>query len=655
MGRLDAAGTRLVVTTEQPALRGGRLLTGVGSGVAGPAVLTVSGRRGAGAVGVRVVEDPDVPPQVLVASDALASRVGLEEDVPWRLEGAPATPLRKLTVEALVEEPQETLWRAIKEDAGLVGQCLWLTADPTTCVLEAGNRQVRVRSVDAVAGGLVEIAPTTEVELFVAGARVGLDVVVLADCSGSMDVDDLPVSIAGGWGSSRPQYRTRLDALKEALQQMLQARLRVSGRESQFALLRFSDEVCQVFPREEGMVSLDASAPPSTVAEFRRAVAGLGANGPTDVPEALLRAAELLDRYGRPDNDRLVVLVSDGKSWTPKTAEATGEIVVAKDDPVTLVEHLHKRRGIRFHAVGISNASFYEQWVRRTGYRNPTLVPDHPLLGELVRVGGGDPTRIGGIDVLEQYFSGLGAGLSRYVGTPRVGGRQPQLGRSTVEQLRDVRQDNAVECAAAVERLRGAISELNFAASSVAGRELGDWLPFLFSAKTNYILHRELTLKVSDQYSFENVLYRLHLVMVERGPGRRRGQQSQLPDSLKEIYDCFRPLVQQRLNPLRQVYAHDKSGGSGAEQREVAQVSEALVHYVGRRVLEPGDSVRWAQLRTRLLLDAAEATEAAVRRAWEVADVTAPTTAAGREPTSPRSVDRSPEDLSLVLDLRVRD
>src|SRR6185312_14286284 len=101
-----------------------------------------------------------------------------------------------------------------------------------------------------------------------------------------------------------------------------------------------------------------------------------------------------------------------------KTAESTGELVFAADDPVSLTAHLHRRRRIRLHAIGISNNELYEAWLRR-GYRdNPGLRPDHPLLERLVEVGGGDPTRIGGIDVLEQYFSGLGAGLTRHVGAP---------------------------------------------------------------------------------------------------------------------------------------------------------------------------------------------------------------------------------------------
>jgi hypothetical protein len=130
MGILDDKGTRLVVVADEPALAGGRVVTAPGSGVSGPAILTVVGRRGSSIVGVRVEEHADVPPQVLVVSDALAARAGFDDGAPWRLEGSTAVPLRSLTVQIPGEESPEDVLTALRDDPGLAGQCLWLGADP---------------------------------------------------------------------------------------------------------------------------------------------------------------------------------------------------------------------------------------------------------------------------------------------------------------------------------------------------------------------------------------------------------------------------------------------------------------------------------------------------------------------------------------------
>jgi hypothetical protein len=533
---------------------------------------------------------------------------------------------------------------------------MWTAGDVGGTVVELGSRPFRVRAIDGRSSslGLREVTATTAIELFVPGSRVGLDVVVLADCSGSMDVADLPDEterVGARWGTTT--YRTRLEALKEALHHMLAARLRVAGRESRIALLRFNSSVQQRFPLGEGMVAVDSSAPPEVVDAFRDAVDGLYSHGGTDIPSALLMAAEVLDRHGRPDNDRLIVLVSDGRKWAPKTADATGELVFAADDPVSLVAHLHDRRKIRLHAIGISNDALFDAWVRRGNPDHPNLRPDHPLLTRLVEVGGGDPTRIGGIDVLEGYFSGLGAGLTRHVGRPAAGPGTRRLTATTATLLHQhTRRGSQDRCESAAARLRSAIHELNDYARLLALRQLNSYIPFDRTDQFDYILDKgELLLPVRSQYEFEVVLRRLHIIVVEQGPGRRTPENSTVPEPLAEIYDCFRPYVG-RLNPLRQVYFHDKTGNSGPDQKDWERAVTAQRHYVGVAKIASDDAARWDELRTRLLEDAADVTEdaVAVARRRDV-DLGA---ARAEPPPGEEQPPTGPADFSMQFDLRVR-
>jgi hypothetical protein len=527
---------------------------------------------------------------------------------------------------------------------------LWVGADVGAAVLDVGSRQFRVTGIDEpTVPGLREIVPSTSVELFVPAARVGLDVVVLADCSGSMEVDDLPVE-GIRWGTN--SFRTRLEALKEALLHMLQARLRVAGRESRIALIRFTSQTEQRFPSGDGMVPLDATSPPELIAEFERAISYLNVGGGTDIAGALLRAAEVLDRHGKPENDRLVVLVSDGRPWVPKTAESTGELVFAADDPVSLTAHLHDRRRIRLHAIGISNNELYEAWLRRGKPDNPGLRPDHPLLEKLVEVGGGDPTRIGGIDVLEQYFRGLGAGLTRHIGTPAAPGAPPRLSGTTLDLARQHPGDQVVtKLQSAVACLKKSTLVLNEYARRIAGRELGDSIPFKISDKVSLIYEQgELLLPARSRYEFEIVLPRLHHVIVEDGPGRKRAQGAEPPAILVPIFECFRPLVN-RLNPLRHEFVHDKSSNSGRDQRDVELAVKAMRHYVQADYLDPNDAARWAKFRLGLVEDAVDAVEKALelaRQAAERPDAPEPE----ESPSVPQ--DTFPADHSLEFNLRIR-
>src|SRR5207245_10668399 len=102
--------------------------------------------------------------------------------------------------------------------------------------------------------------------------------------------------------------------------------------------------------------------------------------------------------------------------------------------------------GSSLSARGRRDQQTRHAWWRRCRRGVPggvSITPNHRLLGELVQVGGGDPTRIGGVDVLEEYFGGLGTGVSRTVGTPAA----PVLPPVQPELAEAVRRTGKVEVA----------------------------------------------------------------------------------------------------------------------------------------------------------------------------------------------------------------
>lgn len=625
----------------------------------GPAVLTFAGRRGHSRVGVSLINQDEMPQDVVLVTEDFAARCGLTDECAVTLEHPPARPLAGLSLEALVEEDPMRLWSELRADSTLVGRALWFGDEVGSTTLECSGRIYRVRAVDNHSPNtLRSIDGNTQIELFLPGARAGVDVVVLADVSGSMEVDDLPVDeervalrTLRFQRRSDPQFQKRSEALKDALRQMVAGRLRVAGVESRMALLAFNTSVAQKFPTS-GMVPVDAESPAEVIQSFERAIDSLGHSGGTNINEAVLAAAELLDLHGKVDNEKLIVLVSDGKTWTPRGADAAGEVVNAVDDPVSLVQHLYERRGIRLQAIGISNDYYFNEWVRRQRYSNAeTLRPDHPLIQELVKVGGGDPTRIGGMDVLEEYFSHLGAGLSRYLGKPAAAEGARTLSPLSLDVIAE-RTGFFVgrNVGPAVDRLKRAMLELNAGTRSLALGELGPWMPFKSSDRVTTILDQELrSIEVRGKYEFENVVQRFHVVLVEQGPGRRRPSGSAWPPVLDPIYEALKPVVE-RVNALRQFYLHDKTGGKAEHQKDLEAAAVATQHYVGRRSIPDGDRTVWSKLAWSVLDDIVLSTERAAELAAEELD------------RQGRVVDLVPEetpsprtgDLDVVLDLRVR-
>lgn len=361
---------------------------------------------------VRAISLPEVPPGTVVIGEDLAAEWDVDLNTTrWALAPAAAVPLRRLTLELPTERDPAAVGREIA-GAGLLGELLWVPDGSQDMWLAVNGLPHRVREADV--GGrtavVARITPDTTVELYASAVRAGVDMVILADCSGSMAIDDLPAAEerprlsghSGGWIS-------RMTALQESLTDLLHIRLQTSGRISRLALVEFNHQTHQRFPRDGGMAQLDATSPTAQIDEFRQGLALLRPSGTTNIGNALHQAADLLYQHGHVGNEKLIVLVSDGADWTPKGEKGTGEVLFAAQEPVSLMTHLHRDLGIRLHAIGIGTKELFH----RRGSYEPTaaVVPNHDLLEELVKVGGGDPTTIGGREALENYFSGLGAGM----------------------------------------------------------------------------------------------------------------------------------------------------------------------------------------------------------------------------------------------------
>jgi hypothetical protein len=362
---INSSDHRIVAVPARGLISGQRV--GLAAGLnPGPAVLTVDDGRRAAVVVHRLRE---APPGVLAVGEDLRDLYGLTPDSRWTLEQVPATDLDRIVLELSTERDPEPVARDLAAD--LADRVLWLPGGDTDVWLDVADVPFRVLDAGPHRGVIGRIHPRTTVELYAPGVKAGVDIVILADCSHSMETDDIPVETerATGWArfsQPRRQYIKRIDALRRALDDLLRVRLQVSGRISRVALLGFNAQTTQRFPRGGGMEQLDAGSPESTVRQFREAVSLLLPQGGTRIGNALHAAADLLYQHGHPNNERLVVLVSDGADWSPRGENGTGELTEAIAEPVSLMEHLHRDMGIRVHAIGISTRDMY----LRRGYQD---------------------------------------------------------------------------------------------------------------------------------------------------------------------------------------------------------------------------------------------------------------------------------------------
>ncbi|MEV2224515.1 vWA domain-containing protein [Nocardia vinacea] len=462
-GVIDSSSHQLVVVPSGGPIAGIRI--GLPAGTAGgPGLLQVRAGQDLVQAAVVAVELAEVPPGHVAMADEFASAWDIDgsaDHASWRFNSMNPQAVRRIVLELPTELDPVDAARGIV-NARLAGSLLWVPDEGAELFVPVDGVPHRVREIDlgGPRTGLACLTTSTAVELYASSVRAGVDIVVLADVSNSMTVDDIPSGMESPRRFGAQQsWITRIDALKRALHELLDIRLQVSGRVSRLALLEFNQQVRHKFPRGGGMAQLDGSSPEELVTEFRHAVALLRPDGGTDIGNALHEAANLLYQHGRSGNEKLIVLVSDGANWTPKGDQGTGEVVHTVQEPVSLVAHLHRDVGIRLHAIGISTAELFH---RRAAYEpHETIVPNHALLEELVKVGGGDPTTVGGLDVLADYFAGLGGGMTHRVGERLTEpSRTGPLPEQTIAALDRLRTTGAIEWDLRRDELRSLLCDL---------------------------------------------------------------------------------------------------------------------------------------------------------------------------------------------------
>jgi hypothetical protein len=253
------------------------------------------------------------------------------------------------------------------------------------------------------------IEANTEVNLFVPHSKGGVDMVIIVDASNSMDLSDYV---------DRTQTLRRIQAAYRALETLLERRLYTGSRVSRFALIGFGKDAHVVYPPNgEEMIELTVEHGAAMRSVSPNLVHRVERNG-SNVAEALDTAAELLYKNAREENEKVIVLLSDGAHWTEK--KDTGfhiEFSIGKDDPVMFADNLYDEGQIRVHTVAISNAEnvsryepvrYREDMIRPEGER--VWIPNPKMLSEIARRTRAKFFPSPDAEVLNKLFDELGEG-----------------------------------------------------------------------------------------------------------------------------------------------------------------------------------------------------------------------------------------------------
>jgi Mg-chelatase subunit ChlD len=191
--------------------------------------------------------------------------------------------------------------------------------------------------------------------MFVPHQKGSVDMVVVVDGSGSMDLEDY----LGRDG--RPS--SRLEGVKKALEVLVERRLRSITRVSKIAFVVFGSNSRVFFPHQSSdMTELNHEITRMELLDDIRKIndvslrrLGVDRNG-TNISQAIEYAADMLNYHSYEGNEKTILLLSDGADWKENNDYSSlGEPMPTANDPATLADDLYYVSEIRIHTIAISD------------------------------------------------------------------------------------------------------------------------------------------------------------------------------------------------------------------------------------------------------------------------------------------------------------
>lgn len=576
----------------------------------------------------------------LLLSDRYSDLVSdiLENDLEWQLQLTDSQPLvpRVIEIEVGAGDSAADLTSKIQQSRNIDGCLLYISK------AELGQRRIEIEgdwysigklSPEPEEGTFVRIRRgITSIELSEPLSQQVVDVVILADVSGSMGIKDLsrnadlqPSSTTNtGWmgklfglalrkigSASSTGYISRMEGVRNALTQFMEFRSQSNLTKSRIALMQFSNWASLKFP-ETGFVEVDRSTPVPTLEAFRSSINKLDStNQGTDIGNAIQQAATYFNRYSPPHHRKLLVLLSDGADWTRKQEDSRGEVLeTISQEPVQLARYLHSTTGLEIQPIGISTPELYRDYVRRTKDQfYSACVPNHDLLNALIEVSGGRKALTGDASILEDYFRDLSQGIRTMVGSfpsapvaaPDRNAVEQLLGRSKVVKARTLMTRDSVDLLRLYDDFERALVSFRACLQSYVGPKFQVYKDNSQERfyKKDAIMQAPATRSGIGQVS--QALYfliheTLHNDLIQGKPSKNLFVQAISEKLLAS--DC-----RKHLSSLRhKIHAHGHVGrGNESESESLAIEAEAHRYFMAVPFIDLNDQVKWADYRTTLI------------------------------------------------------
>jgi Mg-chelatase subunit ChlD len=300
--------------------------------------------------------------------------------------------------------------------SGFNGRCLLIEPGNTgqDILLRMGRgRFFKVRELrptpDLRSQTILQIEPTTHLDVYLPGVEHGRDLVLIVDASKSMKLKD--------YEETEGHLVTRIEAAKRVVELLLDWYFVTSSPRSRLGMVAFGNDARIAYPEAPGGLAPISKTQAKTLC---REIPGLPKridNTGSNLIEALKSTESLLENTVNQNNNRLLILISDGAYWGGQ--DLAGMRYVAQNSAenasvATFISKFYERRRIGIHTIAIGTEEEirkFEPKYYRDDLSRPedkrVQIPNPKVLKQISELTNGRFTTIDDIDSFRDLFEGL--------------------------------------------------------------------------------------------------------------------------------------------------------------------------------------------------------------------------------------------------------
>jgi hypothetical protein len=287
------------------------------------------------------------------------------------------------------------------------GRCLLTGPDKQESLLRMGRGrsfkvlESRPTPADLPGQTVLRIEPNTYMNLYLPGIKPGKDLVVILDVSKSMRLRDS--------AKKNERVGTRLEAASQVVQLLLNWYFATNLPSSRFGMVAFGNNVRVAYPETSDSLAkisqIQAQMLCRDIPNLLRRMDIMGSN----LIQALESAQSLFDTTMNLNNDRLLILISDGAYWGGRDLDDTNYVnsqnPAESSNAAAFIHSFYEQTRICIHTIAIGTEEetrrfeperYHDDLARPEDKR--TYIPNPDVLRQISQYSNGRFTTIDGID-----------------------------------------------------------------------------------------------------------------------------------------------------------------------------------------------------------------------------------------------------------------